>query len=547
MQLLWGNGDVTSLAGDGGKLLTANVTFVVDWDAVNGHGKTGPGGFALDAADGSVRDATPRQAGFFHAVVSAEVSIERSSAYIDTASARADAGQHVFPADAVSAKLLVKRFGFTVEGQPPFRVLGYRRSEAPCTNQDAGPGAGSGISMGEATGQRRGGDAISSAGTETVAKSEDVCRDAVGTLECFAGDSSYWIAPILLTETQNQIGKNVRLMLERAPQGFYMDSSSGEIHAAPRLGTERAEPYVVDVVARDEAGSKALVETFTVIVTKKPEPLPTIYYLAGTNSGHLVGGVLGAVIAILLVGLVTFRRRAYRLKMAVHDFEVTLDEMLASGKIDAVQAAARSAPTEIKRKCITLVSKLGEGAFGLVWKGLYDDDGAAGAGVTEVAVKTVLDSSEGSEGAQDLLQEAVVMAQVGVHPNVVQMIGVVTSGEPMMLVLTLCKRGSLLNVLHKHLHKDEALEMSFKVRMCQDVACGMAYLHYKRFLHRDLAARNTLVDQEWGAKVADFGLSRATKADGENDDGGGDGDESQYYRSTEGVFPIRWTAPESTF
>ena len=30
-------------------------------------------------------------------------------------------------------------------------------------------------------------------------------------------------------------------------------------------------------------------------------------------------------------------------------------------------------------------------------------------------------------------------------------------------------------------------------------------------------------------------------------DGGGDGDESQYYRSTEGVFPIRWTAPESTF
>jgi hypothetical protein len=51
-----------------------------------------------------------------------------------------------------------------------------------------------------------------------------------------------------------------------------MDSKSGEVHVTPRLGTEQAEPYTVDLVAVDEKGSKALVESFTVQVSKKPPP-----------------------------------------------------------------------------------------------------------------------------------------------------------------------------------------------------------------------------------------------------------------------------------
>ena len=40
-------------------------------------------------------------------------------------------------------------------------------------------------------------------------------------------------------------------------------------------------------------------------------------------------------------------------------------------------------------------------------------------------------------------------------------------------------------------------------------------------------------------QVADFGLSRGTASNAENDEG------SDYYRSQAGVFPVRWTAPES--
>ena len=40
-------------------------------------------------------------------------------------------------------------------------------------------------------------------------------------------------------------------------------------------------------------------------------------------------------------------------------------------------------------------------------------------------------------------------------------------------------------------------------------------------------------------KVADFGLSRGGGG------GGDDGDTESYYKSSKGVFPVRWTAPES--
>jgi serine/threonine protein kinase len=70
----------------------------------------------------------------------------------------------------------------------------------------------------------------------------------------------------------------------------------------------------------------------------------------------------------------------------------------------------------------------------------------------------------------------------------------------------------------------------------------MAFQHEQanaHFVHRDLASRNVLVDVNLVCKVADFGLSRAIST---NNDALGD---SEYYRSTTGLVPLRWTAPEA--
>jgi serine/threonine protein kinase len=90
-----------------------------------------------------------------------------------------------------------------------------------------------------------------------------------------------------------------------------------------------------------------------------------------------------------------------------------------------------------------------------------------------------------------------------------------------------------------------------KVNMAAEIASGMAHLASLHFIHRDLAARNVLLSHgksEYGVvcKVADFGLSRGSgAADNAAEDGGPVSQSEDYYKSTKGVFPVRWTAPES--
>jgi len=164
---------------------------------------------------------------------------------------------------------------------------------------------------------------------------------------------------------------------------------------------------------------------------------------------------------------------------------------------------------------------------------------------------------------KDLLWEASVMAQVAGHRNLVSIIGVITRGDPLVLVLQYCEHGSVIDELETQAAAGTPVSYAIKMKMALDVAHGMEHLASLRFIHRDLAARNVLVadgklggglanaikNQKTGAslvcKVADFGLSRG--GDGGIAGGSGDGDESKelYYKSSKGVFPIRWTAPEA--
>jgi serine/threonine protein kinase len=245
------------------------------------------------------------------------------------------------------------------------------------------------------------------------------------------------------------------------------------------------------------------------------------------------------VTAILAVGIAysAAKYRAHKKSMLAFDFRVEMERLAAQGALTEEQLVDRSVPRELKRSCVTIVKKIGEGQFGEVAKGSLDEYRDSGIPAYMVAIKTVHDPS--GPGGDDLLQEATVMAQVSGHPNLVALIGVVTRGTPMMMVLQICEQGSLLEVLRKRadgygilLERPKSVEW-----MGYDVAKGMRHLARKKFIHRDLAARNILLNEDMVCMVADFGLSR-----GATEVGGGD---AGYYRSTSGVFPLRWTAPES--
>jgi serine/threonine protein kinase len=267
----------------------------------------------------------------------------------------------------------------------------------------------------------------------------------------------------------------------------------------------------------------------------KPEASSLDAGVAATTSATAMGSLIGLVVLVLI----GHKYHKYRESMKPVNFNLISDAMLSGGELSEEDFNRSRKPREILRKCIEKSEKVGEGAFGEVFKGYLDESMVGGVPGYMVACKSVMDPT--GEGSKDLLQEAVVMAQVGTHRNLVSLIGVVTSGVPLLLIISLAENGSLQGLLKKRAVGEGklavapgALPTKMDTDIALDVAEGMHHLVTHNLVHRDLAARNVLVDSQMNGKVADFGLSRSME-NGEND----------YYKSSTGVFALRWTAPEA--
>ena len=79
-----------------------------------------------------------------------------------------------------------------------------------------------------------------------------------------------------------------------------------------------------------------------------------------------------------------------------------------------------------------LTGVLGSGEFGTVNKGVWESP----MGAMDVAVKQLQPGASEEEKVK-FLQEAAINGQFR-HPNVVKLMGVVTTGEPVSTLLSLC-------------------------------------------------------------------------------------------------------------
>uniref|UniRef100_A0A8C5I855 Tyrosine-protein kinase receptor n=1 Tax=Gouania willdenowi TaxID=441366 RepID=A0A8C5I855_GOUWI len=192
---------------------------------------------------------------------------------------------------------------------------------------------------------------------------------------------------------------------------------------------------------------------------------------------------------------------------------------------------------EVPRDKITLLRELGQGSFGMVYEGIAKDI-IKGDPETHVAVKTVNESASLRERIE-FLNEASVMKAFSCH-HVVRLLGVVSKGQPTLVVMELMTHGDLKSYL-RSLRPDSENNPSGcppptlkdMLQMAAEIADGMAYLNAKKFVHRDLAARNCMVAEDFTVKIGDFGMTR-------------DIYETDYYRKGgKGLLPVRWMAPES--
>ncbi|XP_073328728.1 insulin-like growth factor 1a receptor [Pagrus major] len=189
---------------------------------------------------------------------------------------------------------------------------------------------------------------------------------------------------------------------------------------------------------------------------------------------------------------------------------------------------------EVAREKITMHRELGQGSFGMVYegiaKGVVKDEPE-----TRVAIKTVNESASMRERIE-FLNEASVMKEFNCH-HVVRLLGVVSQGQPTLVIMELMTRGDLkshLRSLRKENSTSQVLPPLKKmIQMAGEIADGMSYLNANKFVHRDLAARNCMVAEDFTVKIGDFGMTR-------------DIYETDYYRKGgKGLLPVRWMSPES--
>ena len=87
---------------------------------------------------------------------------------------------------------------------------------------------------------------------------------------------------------------------------------------------------------------------------------------------------------------------------------------------------------------------MGSGHFGVVYRGLLQLSGEAGAGIKEVAVKTI-ESGASEEDKVKFLQEAAIMGQFN-NPYIVAIYGVLTSRQPVSLLASYPGHSQFFNV-----------------------------------------------------------------------------------------------------
>ncbi|RLN00785.1 proline-rich receptor-like protein kinase PERK8 [Panicum miliaceum] len=142
---------------------------------------------------------------------------------------------------------------------------------------------------------------------------------------------------------------------------------------------------------------------------------------------------------------------------------------------------------------------LGEGGFGSVYKGRLPDG-------TDVAIKRLKD--DGGQGEREFQAEVEIISRVH-HRHLVSLVGYCISNNQRLLVYDFVPN----NTLHYHLHGSgmPVLEWSTRIKIAVGAARGIAYLHedcHPRIIHRDIKSSNILLDNNFEAKVADFGLAR---------------------------------------
>ncbi|KAL8041831.1 hypothetical protein ABFX02_09G009400 [Erythranthe guttata] len=235
-----------------------------------------------------------------------------------------------------------------------------------------------------------------------------------------------------------------------------------------------------------------------------PNPLPSVLDLSYATVQNL-HQVLGnrnmiATVVIILLSLVNVVIYTFQRMWGSRCIE---EENMPSARAERLCRRFSLAEIQLATRNFSDGLVIGRGGFGTVYKGLIDN------GRETVAIKRQKSGSK--QGSQEFLTEIETLTELR-HVNLVSLIGYCNEHGELILVYEYMAYGTLADHIYKLARRgDECPSLTWQQRLaiCIGAGRGLDYLHTGHSLiHRDVKASNILLDENFIAKVSDFGLAK---------------------------------------